>query len=314
MSKEDANPQTQQSDQNITQGQMMPQGQMMAYPPGVMPMMGPGMMPMGPGMMPMGPGMMPGMGYGPGAFIYIEDPMLELANCTGAIIRQEVEMFEIVSGCETQNRYHVFLQSQMGLKYAFKCIERSGCCGRCCCSNERRGLKMDIRHIRSAVEDPDLAKLFVQAEKPCSLGCCCLCRPQMDIVLTDSNKYIGKIRELCTCCDNIETEIYNKSGLKYVITGSCCQLGFCCGSSVQKIAEIEFKIKSNNQVVGAMKKLNASMGEYFSKADSYKIAFPLDATPEEKMLLICAGLMIDYQNFEKERVPHRNRKAAGLKN
>lgn len=31
-----------------------------------------------------------------------------------------------------------------------------------------------------------------------------------------------------------------------------------------------------------MKKLSATMGEYISKADSYKISFPVDATAEEK--------------------------------
>ena len=112
--------------QNTTNQQLMnPVG---VYPPGMMPgmmapgMMGPPVMPMQPGMMPgmTGPGMMPGMapgmmGYGPQAFAYIEDPMKELAQCSGAVIRQEIEMFEVVSGCETQNRYHVFLQSTWDL-------------------------------------------------------------------------------------------------------------------------------------------------------------------------------------------------------
>ena len=53
---------------------------------------------------------MPGMmGYGPINFQYWEDPMKELNQCTGAIIRQEIEMFEVYSGFETQNRYQVFI-------------------------------------------------------------------------------------------------------------------------------------------------------------------------------------------------------------
>ena len=289
--------------QNITNQQLMtPVG---VYQPGMMPgMMAPGMV--GPPIMPMGgmagPGMMPGvmpgmMGYGPQAFAYIQDPMAELAQCTGAVIRQEIEMFEVVSGCETQNRYHVFLQSSMGLKYAFKCIERSGCCARTCCSNNCRSIKMDIRHIKTANEDPDLAKLFLSAKKPCAMACCCFCRPELDIKLAENNEYMGKIREPCQCCD-IKMDIHDKTNaLKYQIIGSCCQFGLCCGSSAEKMAEIEFNIKSNGKTVGVMKKLRSSMGEYFSKADSYKISFPLDATPEDKILLICAGLLIDYQNF-----------------
>ena len=276
------------------------------YSPGIIPGMMPGMMPgMEPRMM---PGMMPGMmGYGPQAFTYIEDPMVELAQCVGAIIRQELEMFEIISGCETQNRYHVFLQSNKGLKYAFKCIERSGCCARACCSNNCRTIKLDIRHVASANEDPDLAKLFISARKPCACSCCCFCRPQLNINLSTNNEYLGKIREPCSCCD-IKMETYDKNKtLKYLIIGNCCQYGLCCGSSAEKLAEIQFKILRNGQSVGIMKKLTSSYGEYFSKADSYKITFPLDATPEDKMLLICAGLLVDYQNFEKDKTPRKNR-------
>ena len=310
-----------ENEQNITNQQLMtPIGM---YPPGMMPGMmtpgmGPPMMPM-PGMMDpqmnqgMMPGMMPGMmGYGPQAFAYIEDPIAELAQCTGAILRQELEMYEIISGCETQNRYHVFLQSSMGIKYAFKCIERSGCCGRVCCCNDCRSIKVDIRHVKSANEDPDLATLFISAKKPCALNCCCFCRPQLNISLAKNNSYLGKIREPCTCC-NIETEVYDKNkSLKYRIIGSCCQYGLCCGSSAEKIAEIQFKITKHGQTVGIMKKLTSSMGEYFSKADSYKISFPLDATPEDKILLICAGLLIDYQNFESNDTPKQNRAKAGV--
>ena len=95
------------------------------------PMMGMGYYQMMGRMNPMGPiGQMPAgmMGYGPQNFMYVDDSMKEFAISTGAIIRQEIEMHEAVSGCETQNIYQVFVQSPMGLKYCFKCNERSGCC------------------------------------------------------------------------------------------------------------------------------------------------------------------------------------------
>lgn len=63
-------------------------------------------------------------------------------------------------------------------------------------------------------------------------------------------------------------------------------MGFWCGSSGEKKTEIEFKFLQNQEVVGMMKKIISTMGEYFSKADSYKISFQTKAIPEEKMLLI----------------------------
>lgn len=248
---------------------------------------------------PMGP-YMPGLMNAYQNFIYFQDPMTELAQSTGAIIRQQVELLEAVTGCETQNRYHVFLQSPMGLKYAFKCNERSGGCARCCLSGACRPLQMTIRHVISYDQiDSDLAKIFINIDKPCRCACCCLCRPVMDVYLTDNKQYLGNVQEPCTCCDD-DVEIYNATGnFRYLITGDCCQLGLCCGSDVEKLANIRFDILENGVIAGSLKKLGASsFGEFFTKADSYLVAFPPNATPEEKMLLIVAGLMIDYQYFE----------------
>ena len=61
-----------------------------------------------------------------------------------------------------------------------------------------------------------------------------------------------------------------------------------------------------------MKKITATMGEYLTKDDSYKISFPTKAIPEEKMLLIVAGLLIDYQNFERDETPRKNIKKERL--
>ena len=239
----------------------------------------------------------------PNNFIYIQDPFTEIAQCSGAIIRQQPGFIQALTGCETQNRYHVFLRSPMGLKYAFKCNERSDTCARCCLSPNSRPLEIIMRHVISMQElDTDLAKIFINVNKPCTCACCCMCRPYMDVRLADNGQYLGKIREPCTCCD-IETEIYDMNGmLKYNIVGDCCQLGLCCGSgsAVQKLSTIRFDIKSNGNTVGLIRKLSSSIGEFFTKADSYEVIFPSSATPADKLLLILAGLMIDYQNFEKD--------------
>ena len=255
-------------------------------------------------------GPMMGMGYmpptlinSPNNFVFFNDPLTELANSSGAVIRQAPEYLEAYTGCEMQNRYHVFLQTINGLKYAFKCNERSGACARCCCSPECRSLELIIRHIISidSYNGPEnLSKIFVRVDKPCEMGCCCCCRPHMDVHLADTNTILGKIREPCTCCD-YDTEIYDARGnLRYEINGDCCQAGFCCGPSIEKLATIRFNILQNGHYVGDMRKLSSSFGEFFTKADSYQINFPAGATPEEKMLFIVAGLMIDYQFFEKD--------------
>ena len=253
--------------------------------------------------------MPPNMINGPQNFVFIEDPLTELAQSSGAIIRQDIELLEILTGCETQNRYHVFLQSPMGLKYAFKCNERSDTCARCCLSAECRPLQLIVRHIISLDQlSGDLAKIFARVDKPCECTCCCLCRPHMDVRLADSNICLGSVREPCTCCD-LDVEVFDPSGcLRYEIIGDCCQIGLCCGPNMEKLANIRFDILQNRVPVGVLRKLSSSFGEFFSKADSYQVHFPPQASPEEKMMLIIAALMIDYQFFEKDNSePHHHR-------
>ena len=254
--------------------------------------------------MPMGPMVPPPytgpMINAPQNFVFVQDPFTEIGQCYGALIRQQPDLLEAVTGCTTRNRYHVFLESPYGIKYAFKCNEISDTCARCCCSASARPLKIIMRHVISFQEfDTDLSKIFINIDKPCQCACCCLCRPYMDVVLSDNNQRLGHIREPCTCCD-IENQVFDANGnLRYEIHGDCCQLGLCCGSCVEKLSNIYFEIRQNGNIVGSIKKLSANVGEFFTKADSYQITFPPNATPADKLLLIITGLMLDYQNFEK---------------
>ena len=259
-------------------------------------------MPMGP-MVPVAP-MFPSPYTGPMInspqnFVYIQDPFSEIAECTSAIIRQQPELYEALTGCETQNRYHVFLRSPYGVKYAFKCNERSDSCARCCLSSSSRPLKIIMRHVISSQEyDTDLSKIFINIDKPCQMACCCLCRPYMNVRLADSGQNLGTIREPCTCCD-IELQVWDSANnLKFEIHGDCCQVGLCCGDTVKKLSNVNFDIIHNGSIVGCIRKLSSSIGEFFTKADSYEVAFPAMATPADKLLLIIAALMLDYQNFE----------------
>ena len=258
-------------------------------------------MPMGP----VGPMMPPPyagpMINSPQNFVYIQDPFTEISQCTSAIIRQQPDLIEAVTGCATQNRYHIFLESPYGVKYAFKCNEYSDGCARCCLSGSARPLQIVMRHIISVDQlNADFGKIFINIDKPCQCGCLCFCRPYMDVKLADNGQRLGSIREPCTCCD-IETDVYDANGsFRYQIYGDCCQLGLCCGSSaIQKLSRIYFQIRQNGVVVGSIRKLSSNIGEFFTKADSYQVVFPSAATPSDKLLLIITALMLDYQNFEK---------------
>ena len=60
-----------------------------------------------------------------------------------------------------------------------------------------------------------------------------------------------------------------------------------------------FKDATMTQPVGSIVKKMATFSEMVTSADSYQVNFPPDATPNDKLLLIICGLMIDYQFFEE---------------
>ena len=233
--------------------------------------------------------------------VYVKDPMSELNNCTGVIIRQQPELFEAITGCETANRYHVYGQTGQELKYLFKCMEKSGFCMRSCCPSNIREFNMEIIHILNLGPQP-VSKLFANAMKPLMCPCFCCCRPEMTLLLGEQKEIVGKIVNPYTCCDP-EFEIFDKSGnVKFKVHADCCQCGLRCANNIcGKFSSANFEIYDGTLTnkVGQISRMAAqSYTEMVTDADSYQINFPAQASAEDKLLLIALGLMIDYQYFE----------------
>jgi hypothetical protein len=248
----------------------------------------------------------PPVNFGGIQFVYVADPMQELAISTGVLIRQQPQFLEQITGCESPNRYYVFSQSpQAGMKLLFKCREHSECCQRNCCAASAREFVMDIKHIANAgMMNENFQNSFVHVNKPFKCTCFCLERPVMNATYCQGGQMVGQVKQPFSCCDPIFT-IYDSSGtLRYFIHADCCQCGICCSNNFcGKMSEAVFNIykdASMTQPCGNIIKKIASFSEMVTSADSYQVNFPLDASPSEKLLLIICGLMIDYQFFEEK--------------
>lgn len=260
-------------------------------------------------MPPMGvaPVIIPGITY-----TFVMDPMQELALSTGVLIRQQPQFFEQISGCESPNVYFVFSQSpSTGFKLLFKCKEQSECCQRQCCAASAREFIMDIKHVANEMGIREsFQNSFIRAHKPFKCTCFCLERPEMTATYSQGGELLGRVRQPFTCCDP-KFEIYDSSGaLKYFIYADCCQCGICCSNNFcGKLSEARFNIYNDvnmTQMVGSIVKKTATLSEMVTSADSYQITFPAQALPNEKLLLIIAGLMIDYQYFEEKAGDNNN--------
>lgn len=97
------------------------------------------------------------------------------------------------------------------------------------------------------------------------------------------------------CCGNICYDIFNvQNELKYKVTGNPCQPAVCLGYVGKKMGVLHFDIRKGRENVGEIEKLSSSWSEYLDDANSYKIKFPPDATPEEKLLCVASVMIIEY--------------------
>lgn len=64
---------------------------------------------------------------------FVTDYKLALGPAKSALLKQKIQLLEIITGCEAKNRYNVFLKYPNDTySYIFKCKEESDCCSRNC--------------------------------------------------------------------------------------------------------------------------------------------------------------------------------------
>jgi hypothetical protein len=115
----------------------------------------------------------------------VTDPLAELASMKSVFVKQQIELLEIITGCETPNRYHVYGKNLNGWwSYLFKCKEESSWCERNCCYSEVRPFKMKVKHVinqQQFTEMGDDTKLFAIFDRP--FKCTCLCLDRLNILI-----------------------------------------------------------------------------------------------------------------------------------
>ena len=146
-----------------------------------------------------------------------------------------------------------------------------------------------------------------------AVACCCICRPEIEVILNSSHQSVGKVKYIFTCCDPT-FELYSASGgLKYIVTADCCQCALRCPGFLGKTSQGVFDIidAMSNQIVGKITKEPADLSELVTDADSYVVNFPANADAYDKLLLTGMALMIDYQFFETNASDEYNERRRG---
>ena len=105
------------------------------------------------------------------------------------VVEQKIELLEILSGCETANRYNVYLlDKDKNKKFLFKWKEESSWFCRNCIPSDARSFILRMIHIKNSNKKADYKKTIADFERPFKCTCCCLWRPVMTAYYHDEAK------------------------------------------------------------------------------------------------------------------------------
>jgi len=232
--------------------------------------------------------------------VQVVDPFQILQMSPTCVIQQQINLFNMIGPCEMPQRYDVFCIFNGVTIRLFRCRENSGFCVRQCCHPDCRSFMMDVKYVGNMnMIDDDFTAPVALLNRPFACSCACFCRPEMQVTwMYGGNQTIGIVRDPWTCC-NLQFNVFDAAGEQiYRVEGSCCQLGMNKHCKCLKVVLDIYKAGTDVACGAIIKTERCS--SCITQADTFNIFFPPDANAAQKMLLISATLMADYQHFENQ--------------
>ena len=221
----------------------------------------------------------------------------------GAFIKQKFDMTEVVTGCDTKNRYYVYGRSPEGKKQGkkiFKCKETSGWCERNCLPGNCRSIDMKVKNRLNNEETCLILR------KACQCTYLCLNRPVMEVILTEGGRevYLGKVVDPFDCL-TIRFQIFDdENKLCYTVKTPACQMPLMCNCPCESCQTVLFTTHVGSDAENQdpcsthTKKSKGCMKAALGNAQNFDVPFPAEATWKHKALLLAVTLFIDYRMFE----------------
>ena len=243
----------------------------------------------------------------------VPDVLKELSENQEVVIEQKIELLEVITGCESANRYNIYLlDKDKTKKFLFKCKEQSNWCCRNCCFSNMRSFDLKMVHIINSNKNTNYKKTIAEFNRNFKCSCLCCLRPKMEgYIFGESEnginrikKSIGSVIEQFSCGPFLYVYGSNDE-IRWKIYGEYCQCGFCCKeTSFGKCYEVDFWIYDANsdmkinKPVGNIHKVFKGLSELMTDSDAFILTFPKKATPIERLMLVGAVILIDYRYFE----------------
>ncbi|CAB3377823.1 Hypothetical predicted protein [Cloeon dipterum] len=196
------------------------------------------------------------------------------------LVHQEVELFEVMTGCETANQFSI--KNSMGQKI-FSAKESSGCLVRNCCTNRPFNMKIY----------DNFGNMVIHLHRPFACqSCWCPYWLQTMEVTAPPGTLVGTVEQDWTI---LTPHFSIKDAAGNFVLKIKGFYSFC--------GDVEFKILSADGVreIGKIsKQWSGIFREAFTDADIFGISFPMDLDVRMKAVMLGACFLIDAMFFEKK--------------
>ena len=166
------------------------------------------------------------------------------------------------------------------------------------CPNQFREIDINIYNFIVEPKDKQVQK-FITIRKPwrCALSCFCACCSRPTFIVETPIEKLGTILELRTICDPIVKILDAKDNPINAITTKCNDCGYfmrdeCCNA--RRWAKCLFLIldAEQKQIMGKIQKDHRSGKRIKPDYDQIVVVFPLNVSCEDKILIMCAALIL----------------------
>ncbi|XP_074047225.1 phospholipid scramblase 1-like [Macrotis lagotis] len=210
-------------------------------------------------------------------------PGLEyLTQIDQLLIHQQIEILEVLTGFETNNKYEI--KNSFGQRVYFA-VEENDCCTRNCCGPSRPFV---IKIL------DNLGKEVITFQRPLRCSSCCFpCCLQKLEIQSPPGVTVGYVAQTWHPFLPKFTILNEQHQEVLKISGPCivCR---CC-------TNLDFDIKSLNEetIVGKItKQWTGIIKEAFTDTDNFSIQFPMDLDVKMKAVMLGACFLIDFMFFE----------------
>lgn len=236
-----------------------------------------------------------------------EDDLAKFMICKKIYIDQYYKISDLFVKCPLYYNYRISLEYEKEGEayYLFDSKDLSPTCSHNCCPNQAKSVKMEIGSYGIG---KGIRQRFAIFEKPyrcaCLFLCACCTRPTFNIFINGGKEKIGFIREIRTACDPTLNVFSKNNVLRYTISGSCCQCGYCCRDLCCGMCNsATFSIYNGaddkkEKPEGTISKIKFSGNKVKPDYEQSTIVYPIQASCEDKVLILAAALFIQILYFQ----------------